>query len=76
MVVRMTSDLETYVVSVERIKEYSDCPKEVDTSRSSFLVALLGFRFCHVLRSIDSHLFPVRNGGLAEVNSVPVLTCS
>jgi len=28
MVVRMTSDLETYVVSVERILEYADCPKE------------------------------------------------
>ena len=25
----MTSDLETYIVSVERIKEYMDCPKEV-----------------------------------------------
>ena len=30
MVVRMTSDLETYVVAVERIKEYADCPKEVN----------------------------------------------
>ena len=25
----MTSDLETYIVSVERIKEYADCPQEV-----------------------------------------------
>jgi multidrug resistance-associated protein (MRP) len=28
MFVRMTSDMETYIVSVERIKEYVDCPKE------------------------------------------------
>ena len=29
MVVRMTSDMETYVVAVERINEYTDCPQEV-----------------------------------------------
>jgi ABC-type multidrug transport system fused ATPase/permease subunit len=28
MFVRMTSDMETYIVSVERIKEYVDCPQE------------------------------------------------
>lgn len=29
MVVRMTSDMETYIVGVERINEYANCPKEV-----------------------------------------------
>ena len=29
MVVRMTSDMEMYVVAVERMEEYADCPKEV-----------------------------------------------
>eukprot|EP00914_Ancora_sagittata_P000414 GHVO01001132.1.p1 GENE.GHVO01001132.1~~GHVO01001132.1.p1 ORF type:complete len:558 (+),score=36.54 GHVO01001132.1:161-1834(+) len=28
MVVRMTSDMETYIVGVERINEYANCPKE------------------------------------------------
>lgn len=32
MFVRMTSDMETYIVSVERINEYVDCPKEVSYS--------------------------------------------
>ncbi|ELT99905.1 hypothetical protein CAPTEDRAFT_158862 [Capitella teleta] len=38
MVVRMTSDMETYIVGVERINEYANCPKEapekVDMGRS------------------------------------------
>ena len=25
----MTSDLENYIVAVERLEEYADCPKEV-----------------------------------------------
>ncbi len=29
MFVRMTCDLETYIVAVERLDEYTDCPKEV-----------------------------------------------
>ncbi len=29
MFVRMTCDLETYVVAAERVKEYTDCPQEV-----------------------------------------------
>ena len=27
--VRMTCDLESYAVAVERVNEYSDCPQEV-----------------------------------------------
>ena len=29
MFVRMTCDLESYIVAVERVKEYADCPQEV-----------------------------------------------
>ena len=29
MFVRMTCDLESYIVAVERVKEYAECPQEV-----------------------------------------------
>jgi len=41
MFVRMTSDLETYIVSIERISEYVECPKEVRLVLNQTLINLL-----------------------------------
>ena len=38
--VRMTTKLETNIVSVERTKEYSDVPNEVRTLLTSYLLVL------------------------------------
>ncbi len=43
--VRMTSELETNIVAVERVKEYSDTAQEVCTGRNSSTASQIGERF-------------------------------
>ena len=42
MFVRMTCDLESYIVAVERVKEYAECPQEVHL----FYFFVLSLKFC------------------------------
>ena len=42
MFVRMTCDLESYIVAVERVKEYAECPQEVHM----FYFFVLSLKFC------------------------------
>ena len=48
MFVRMTCELESYIVAVERVKEYADCPQEV---HMLLLLSLICFSYgelqCH-----------------------------
>lgn len=71
MFVRMTSDLETYIVSAERIKEYIDCPKEVWVSQTG---VHLGVHTGAVLASLVAHSSVIKARSVISILDVRNLT--
>ena len=67
MFVRMTCDLESYIVAVERVKEYAECPQEV------YMFCCLCCVFSLVCFSYYGKIERLRNTSVIIVNLADVL---